>query len=287
MDDGPLREIWHAEHRHLTDIAFRMLGDVREAEDIVQEAFARLVRVGLDEVNDPRGWLIVVVGRLCLDTMRSARVRRVSPMGDAGVDRPSDGPLVDPADRVTLDDTVRMAMLVVLERLSPAERTSFVLHDVFQLDFETVASIVGRTPAACRQLARRARRHLADDPEHGLVDVDAPTHREVTERFISACAGGDLRGLMEVLDPDAAGDGAPGGILPPFRPVVGAAVVARNALMMFGPESPTTLMSITIRRQPAIAVTIDHRIAVVVLLEVRDGRIHHLHAVGHPSALPD
>jgi RNA polymerase sigma-70 factor (ECF subfamily) len=287
MDDQRLSEIWQAEHRHLTDIAFRMLGDVRDAEDMVQEAFARLVRVGLDEVNDARGWLIVVVGRLCLDTMRSARVRHAARPGEAEPELPADATagMDDPADRLTLDDTIRLAMLVVLERLSPAERTAFVLHDVFQFDFETVASIVGRSPAACRQLASRARRHITDDSNRGSFAVEGASHRLVTERFIAACAGGDLNGLMAVLDPDVAGEGTPGGVLPPFRRVVGAANVGRNALWRFGPESGTTLMSMSVRGEPAIIVTMDHRIAVLLLLEVRDGLIHHIRAIGDPAAL--
>src|SRR4030081_3060749 len=125
--DDRIAEVWRVEHRHLLDIAFRMLGDLREAEDAVQEAFIRLVRAGIDGVDDPRGWPTVVVGRICIDMMRSARVRPAAAAGTEPAEPIATGP--DPADRITLDDAVRTALLVVLERLTPAERTAFVLHD--------------------------------------------------------------------------------------------------------------------------------------------------------------
>jgi RNA polymerase sigma-70 factor, ECF subfamily len=281
--DDRIAEVWRAEHRHLLDIAFRMLGDLREAEDAVQEAFIRLVRTGIEHVDDPRGWLTVVVGRICIDVMRSARVRPPAATGAASSEPVGAAP--DPADRVTLDDAVRTALLVVLERLSPAERTAFVLHDVFQLDFDTVGSIVGRSPAAARQLASRARRHISDDAGRGWTPVEPADHRRLTERFIAACAGGDLHGLMAVLDPDVAGDGTPGGFVPAFRPVIGAHRTAPNLLRLFGPASGFTLVSMRLRDQPAVIATIDQRVAAVLLLEVRDGFVHHIHAVGDANGL--
>src|SRR3981081_537979 len=147
--DDALTDIWRRERRRLIDVSSRRLGDVGEAEDIVQEAFIRLTQADLASIEDVRGWLIVVTSRLCLDHLRSARVRRESaidsPLLEQGERASTSG--IDPADRVTLDDSVRMALLSVLELLSPAERTSFVLHDVFQLPFETIAGIVGRSPA--------------------------------------------------------------------------------------------------------------------------------------------
>jgi len=148
-----LDDLWRAHRRYLLDLAFRMLGNIGDAEDIVQEAFTRLLRVDGDEIDDVRGWLVVVVSRLCLDQLRSARVRR-----EVGVEVELADDEVDPADRVTLDDSVRLALHLVLERLTAAERTVFVLHDVFQYPFEEVATIVGRSPTSCCQLASRARR---------------------------------------------------------------------------------------------------------------------------------
>jgi RNA polymerase sigma-70 factor (ECF subfamily) len=281
--DDRIAEVWQVEHRHLLDIAFRMLGDIREAEDAVQEAFIRLVRNGIDGIDDPRGWLTVVVGRICIDMMRSARVRPPTANGAAPpVEALAGAP--DPADRITLDDAVRAALLVVLERLTPPERTAFVLHDVFQLDFDTVGSIVGRSAAASRQLASRARRHIAT-ADRGWEPVEPADHRRVTEGFIAACAGGDLQGLLALLDPDVDGDGSPGGFLPAFRPIRGAHRIAPNLLRRFGPGSGFTLVSMRLRDQPAVVASTQQRVAVVLLLDLVDGRIHHIHAVGDPSAL--
>jgi RNA polymerase sigma-70 factor, ECF subfamily len=285
--DTALTEIWEREHRHLLDISFRMLGNVSEAEDMVQEAFARLTRVDLDSVNDPRGWLTVVVGRLCLDHLRSARVRRESAVDipDIPADDVHGASAVDPADRVTLDDTVRIALLAVLERLTPAERTAFVLHDVFQLPFETVAGIVGRSPVACRQLARRARAHVREHGQPIRIEVEPSEHRVVVERFIAACSGGDLDALLQVLDPDVAGDGTPGGVNPAIPALVGRDNVAKRLLALLGPRSGSTLMSLAVGDQPAIVVTRESTIVVLLLLDVRDGVIDHVHAVGDPIGL--
>src|SRR5215467_16086407 len=152
----------YREHRpYLVDLAFRMLGDIGAAEDVVQDAFARLMRSGPGEIDDERGWLIVVTSRLCLDQIRSARSRREfarDPGDIEGAALPTRAELADPADRITFDDSVRLALLVVLQRLSPAERVVFVLHDIFQMPFGTIAETVGRTLLACRQLATRAGR---------------------------------------------------------------------------------------------------------------------------------
>src|SRR5204863_4224364 len=145
VTDVALGRAWREHRRHLLDVAFRMLGNLSDAEDVVQEAFARLVPATLDEIDDVGGWLVVVVSRLCLDRLRA---QRRHPTVAAAADREggADGPTsADPADRVTMDDNVRIALHVMLERLTPAERTAFVLHDVFQYSFEAISDIVGRT----------------------------------------------------------------------------------------------------------------------------------------------
>lgn len=283
-----ITQIAQRERRHLLDVAFRMLGDLAQAEDIVQEALFRLSRAELDTIDDPAGWLVVVVGRLCLDHLRSARVRRESSIdGDSLADAFATlDASADPADRITLDDSVRFALLVVLERLTPAERTAFVLHDVFQLSFDTIASIVGRTPTACRQLASRARRRLGDASDPVRSHVESAQHRAVVERFIAACTGGDLGALMQVLAPDALGDATPGGVISGgARPARGARDVARRILQYGGPGSGTTLVSIFINNQPAVSLVRDGHTIVVVLLTIRDNLIEHLHAVGDPVGL--
>jgi len=162
--DEQVIQAWNAHRPYLVDLAFRMLGDIGAAEDVVQDAFARLLREPRGEVTDDRGWLIVVTSRLCLDQIRSARSRRerTHDAGEiefvsGGQPPPGRGAPGDPADRVTLDDDIQLALLVVLQRLGPAERVVFVLHDIFGVPFDSVAETLGRPAATCRQLARQPR----------------------------------------------------------------------------------------------------------------------------------
>jgi RNA polymerase sigma-70 factor (ECF subfamily) len=268
-----------------------MLGDVSLAEDMAQEALVRLGRSDLDSIQDVRGWLVVVVGRLCLDHLRSASARRETTTDQSALDvasiasAPSNGAL-DPADRVTLDDNVRHALLAVLERLTPAERTAFVLHDVFQFSFDTIGSIVGRTPTACRQLASRARQRLRAESVPIRPHIESAQHHVVVERFMAAAAGGDLGALMEVLDPEVSGAGTPGGVIKAgARPTHGPRNVARRVIGYVGPHTNTTLVSWFVNDQPAVLVTQNGSIIVVLLLDIRDGLIDHLHAVGDPIGL--
>src|SRR5260370_35763101 len=208
QDGGRIGQAYREHRPYLVDLAFRMLGDIGAAEDVVRDAFTRLMRADVGEIADERGWLIVVTSRLCLDQIRSARSRRerAHDPGDIDVAAPPAQPaLPDPADRVTLDDSVHLALLVVLQRLTPAERVVFVLHDIFGMPFDTVAQTVGRTSPACRQLARRARQKIAEGQPGPCADVASAEHRLVTERFIAACANADLDGLLAVLAPDAGG----------------------------------------------------------------------------------
>jgi RNA polymerase sigma-70 factor, ECF subfamily len=185
-----------------------MLGDIGAAEDVVQDAFTRLMRAAPGEIADERGWLIVVTSRPCLDQIRSARSRRerASDPGQIEAVAPAArGTLADPAGRVTFDDSVHLALLVMLQRLTPAERVVFVLHDAFGMPFDTVAKTVGKTSQACRQLATSARQEISGG---GGVrfDVTAAEHRAVTDKFMAAAAKGDLGGLIEVLASGASGD---------------------------------------------------------------------------------
>ena len=200
---------WTSNHAHLTNLAFGILGDLGAAEDAVQEAFARLVAADVDGIVDDRGWLTVVTSRICFDKVRSAPRRREFGYGDTTLETGSD-PLLSPGagnplDRITLDDEVRLALLVMLQRLSPPERVVFVLHDVFQVPFDAIAQTVGRPVPSCRQLARRARLKLQDG---GLVPSGSidPEHQLVTQAFIDACSGGNVNDLLQLLDPEVAGD---------------------------------------------------------------------------------
>ena len=288
--DPRIGEIARSERRHLVDVAFRMLGDLGRAEDMVQEAFVRLARSDLDSIDDVRGWLVVVVGRLCLDHLRSASSRREAATEHSTLElatapsRSNHEP--DPADRATLDDSVRSALLQVLERLTPPERTAFVLHDVFQFPFDTISSIVGRTPTACRQLASRARQRLRAESAPIRAHIESPEHHVVVERFMVAASGGDLSALMEVLDPEVSGGGTAGGVIAGGgTPAYGPEKVARRVIGYVGPHSGTTLVSSFVNDQPAVLVALDGSIIVVLLLNIRDGLIEHVHAVGDPIGL--
>ena len=280
-----LGQAWRDHRRHGLDIAFRMLGNLAEAEDVVQEAFARLVRADLDRIDDVGGWLVVVVSRLCLDRLRAGQRHPTSPEAHLAA-RPADD-AVDPADRVTLDDNVRLALHLILERLTAAERTVFVLHDVFQYPFDAIADIVGRTPAACRQLASRARRTIRAEGGRARFVVEPAEQRQVTERFIAACAGGDLDGLLALLDPDVSGDAEVGGRIG-TRTVVGAGPVAAGLLQFFGPDSGTTLLSVpaTGRAGDAGFVALRQgRVMAVATLTIRAGRVAHIDSLADPTRL--
>src|SRR5581483_1170568 len=255
-------------------------GSVSEAEDAVQEAFMRLLNVDLDEIEDVRGWLVVVTGRICLDQMGSARVRHAAghnPSPEVATDTP------DPADVVTLDDSIRMALAVVLERLTPPERAAFVLHDVFQFSFEDVASIVGRSPAACRQLASRARRHMQEETGPARFSVEAADERAVAERFIAACAGGQLEELLAVLDPDVAGHAELGVI--PHVDVEGRENVAPRVLALFGPRTESTLVSVPINGEPGILAFRNGRPFALMVLRTKNGLVDHISSVADPRQL--
>ncbi|WP_269750562.1 RNA polymerase sigma factor SigJ [Herbidospora daliensis] len=205
----------------LVRLAYGLLGDLQESEDVVQEAWLRLNQA--EPPDDVEAWLVVTVSRLALDVLKSARKRREEYVGPWLPEPVVDA---DPADRVTLDESLSMAMFVVLESLSPAERTAFVLHDVFGVPFDEVAKAVGRTTAACRQLAARARRHVQDKAPRFDVDVD--DHKRVVDAFAAACAGRDIEGLLAVLDPDVVLRSDGGGLVKAaLRPIRGAGKVAR------------------------------------------------------------
>jgi RNA polymerase sigma-70 factor, ECF subfamily len=278
---------WRAHHRYVLDVAYRMLGSVTEAEDVVQEAFARLVRADVDEIDDVRGWLVVVVSRLCLDQLRSARVRRETYVGP-WLPEPvvaAAGTPVDPADRITLDDSVRIALLVVLERLTPAERAAFVLHDVFEFSFDDVAEIVGRTPEACRQLASRARRRIREETGPGRFTVDPVQLQRVAARFIEAATAGDLGALMDVLDPAVVGWTDSGGVVAaPLEPVVGRDAVAHRFLW-FLREFQVSLRPASVNGEPGVLGYQDGRLLAVIAFQVRDGVISRIHGIANPLKL--
>ena len=274
-------EAWRSHRPYLVNLAYQMLGDVGDAEDVAQETFLRLSRADLNEIEDVRGWLTVVASRLCLDQVRSARARYERPDTPDLEDRQPASGRLDPADRITLDDEVRTALLEVLRRLSPAERVAFVLHDVFGVPFDSIAETVGRPVGTCRQLARRARAKFTT-AQPKLNDVASAEHQLVTEKFITACANGDIAALTAVLDPAVWGVGT---VLadpaPPPQINHGPDAVATNLLRYIGPE--VTLVSGP-AGQPAVLAFADRRLFAAIVLTIRGGFVTKIEAVADPSA---
>lgn len=224
-------------HRiHLTGVAYRMLGSVTDAQDAVQETWLRWQRADRSAIDEPRAWLTTVIGRICLDVLRSARVRRETYVGpwlpEPIVARLPDPNTVDPGERVAQTAEVRMALLVMLERLSPEQRVAFVLHDVFDVPFAEVAGILGGSTESARQLASRARRAVrAEAPRRS---PELAEQRQVVAAFLRACRDGDLTGLLAVLAPDTVATGDGGGVAPAGkRPLVGAETVGRFLLGIY------------------------------------------------------
>jgi RNA polymerase sigma-70 factor (ECF subfamily) len=283
IEGSGFNQAWAEHHGFLLDVAYRLLGSYGDAEDIVQEAFTRLLRSDLDPIENVRAWLVVVVSRLCLDYLRSARVRHEAYVGPWFPE-----PIVDadPAGLVTLDESVRMAMLIVLERMSPAERVVFVLHDVFEFPFEKIAVMVGRTPAACRQLASRARRRVREDAGDGRFVFDRAEQQRVVDAFIAACASGEVERLLPLLDPSVAGWADVGGLLAPVRqPNVGPAKVGENVMRFFGVASGTVLEARDINGAPGIVAYRDGELAAVIALTARAGAITRVYVVADPRKL--
>ncbi|HET8630330.1 MAG TPA: sigma-70 family RNA polymerase sigma factor [Thermomicrobiales bacterium] len=198
MDGDWLAERFEADRSRLRAVAYRLLGSASEADDAVQEAWLRLSRADTSEVANLSGWLTTVVARVCLDMLRARRSRREEPLA------PDSGSVPDAADperEALLAESVGLAMLAVLQRLAPAERVAFVLHDVFGVPFEEIAGIVGRSPVAARQLASRGRRRVRGASAEGRA-ADVARQRDIVAAFFRAARGGDLRALLAVLDPD-------------------------------------------------------------------------------------
>jgi RNA polymerase sigma-70 factor (ECF subfamily) len=224
-----LADKFEADRARLRSVAYRMLGSRSEADDAVQEAWLRLTRTDAAEIGNLTGWLTTVVGRVCLDMLRTRRARNEDYVG-TWLPEPvvTLGEAADPAEETVLADSVGLALLVVLERLTPAERLSFVLHDMFGVPFEEIAPIVGRSSTAARQLASRARRRVRGAAP--TPDADLATQREVVDAFLAASRAGDFDALLEVLDPEVvfridAGTG------PLARPaVIGAKAVAQQVV---------------------------------------------------------
>jgi RNA polymerase sigma factor (sigma-70 family) len=274
------------EHRaHLRAVAYRMLGSVSEADDAVQEAWLRLSRSDTREIENLGGWLTTVVGRVCLNMLRSRRTRREDPL-DVHVPEPivsrEDG--LDPEHEALLADSVGLAMLVVLETLTPAERLAFVLHDMFAVPFDEIGPMVGRSPAAARQLASRARRRVQG--EAPAPDPDLGRQREVVDAFFAAAREGDFEALVTVLDPDVVLRSDGGAARPAATHVVhGAEAVARRA-MTFARLSPFVRPAL-VNGAAGVVVAPRGRPFSVMAFAVRNGRIVAIDGLADPERLKE
>jgi RNA polymerase sigma-70 factor, ECF subfamily len=282
------RDEWLAqrfeEHRgHLRAVAYRMLGSLAEAEDAVQEAWLRLSRAETRDVENLRGWLTTVVARVCLNVLRSRRAHPEQSL-DTHVPDPIVGPEsgLDPEREAELADSVGLAMLVVVDTLAPAERVAFVLHDMFGVSFEEIASILGRSPTATRQLASRARRRVQGSPR--VPDTDIAGQRQVVDAFFAAARGGDFETLIAVLDPNVVLR-SDGGVLRPAASVVvrGAEAVARQALMFARPL--TSVRSTLVNGAAGVVIVPDDQPVSVMAFTVRGGRIMEINALTDPERL--
>jgi RNA polymerase sigma-70 factor, ECF subfamily len=282
MDEGDYLAERFEEHRvHLRAVAYRMLGSLSEADDALQEAWLRVSRAGTGNVENLAGWLTTVVGRVCLNMLRSRTTRREDPL-DWHVPDPIVSPAggLDPEDEVLLADSVGLALLVVLEMLPPAERLAFVLHDMFDVPFNEIAPLVGRSPTAARQLATRARRRV-----HGAApapDSDVGRQREIVDAFFAAAREGDFDALVAVLDPDVVLR-SDRGALPGSAVLRGAEAVAGQALMFAGPSRQ--LRPALINGAAGAVVTIEGRPVSVMGFTIKDGKILAIDALGDPERL--
>ncbi|WP_329150351.1 sigma-70 family RNA polymerase sigma factor [Streptomyces niveus] len=275
MDENEfLARRFEAHRTHLRAVAYRMLGSLSEADDAVQEAWFKLHRSDTREVENLAGWLTTVVGRVCLDMLRSRAAVRLPDPIISGVDG------VDPEQEALLADSVGLALLVVLESLAPAERLAFVLHDLFAVPFEEIAPVVGRTPAAARQLASRARRRV-----HGAApvpDPDISKQREVVDAFLAAARDGDFDALVALLDPDIVVR-SDGGTLRPGGLVRGAAAVAGGAI--FAAQFAEVSRPALVNGAAGVVATAEGRPLSVMAFTITNGRIASIAILNDPERL--
>jgi RNA polymerase sigma factor (sigma-70 family) len=271
------------EHRpHLRAVAYRMLGSVSEADDAVQDAWLRVSRADASEVDNLGGWLTTVVARVCLNMLRARKTRRELPL-DTQLPDPVISPyrMPQPDDQAVLADSVSLALLVVLDTLSPAERLAFVLHDMFGLPFEEIAVMVDRSPAAARQLASRARRRIKG------VEIPAPDHdrvrqRAVVDAFFRAARGGDFDALVAVLDPDVVLRADFGGRRPAAPKITrGAAGVAKQAVIGALPHAE--LHPALVNGAAGVVITVRGRPFAILGFTVTNGKIIEIDAIADPE----
>jgi|HubBroStandDraft_6_1064221.scaffolds.fasta_scaffold110547_1 RNA polymerase sigma-70 factor (ECF subfamily) len=272
---------FEANRPRLRAVAYRMLGSASEADDAIQEAWLHVSRSAADGVENLNGWLTTVVARVCLDMLRSRKSRREEPLtGDPrGAALTSE---MSPESEAVLADSVGLAMLIVLDKLEPAERVAFVLHDMFDLPFGQIAGITGRSPAAARQLASRARRRVRGTPS--VTGTGLARQREVVEAFLAASRGGDFEALLAVLDPDVTLQ-ADEAVTPPGVPrqLKGATVIARQGLA-FSRRAQSARLAL-VNGAVGLIVAPRGRLSIAVSLTIVNGKITEMDVVADPERL--
>ena len=279
-----LTEGFETNRGRLRAVAYRMLGSLTEADDAVQEAWLRVARADASEVDNLSAWLTTIVARVCLNALRSRNARREEPL-DAHVPDPvitrADGP--DPEEQALLADSVGLALQVVLETLTPAERLAFVLHDTFGLPFEEIAPMVDRSPAAARQLASRARRRVRGADVHS-PDRDVARQREVVDAFFAAAHGGDFDALVAVLDPDVVSRiDAGAGALIPSGVLHGAATVARQTLAIASIAAPKH--PVLVNGAAGVVITLGGQPVAVMGFTVSGGKVVEINSIVDPDRI--
>lgn len=284
------------ERRQLINLTYRLLGSLADAEDVVQETYTRWYAMSPDQqqaIESPGGWLMTVASRICLDLLGSARARRERYVGDwlpeplpastEWLSGRAGGGAVDPADRVTLDESINMAFLVVLEAMTPAERVAFILHDVFRYPFAEVADIVGRTPAACRQLASSARRRIS---ESQAPPAPTPEQADVVKEFKRAWEAKDIEALVGLLDPEATAIADSGGLTKAhLLPLEGGDAIARAYVDIASSAPGLTVLERTVNGQPGLVAQLDGITVTVYAFDIVDGRIRRIWAMRNPEKL--
>ena len=278
-----LADQFESQRGHLRGVAYRMLGSVSEADDAIQETWIRLSRTDANEIENLRAWLTTVVARVCLNILRSRKSRRETPL-EPHIPDPilSNENGMDPEQEALLGDSVGLALFVVLDSLTPAERVAFVLHDVFAVPFDEIAPVVGRTPAAARQLASRARRRVRGAR---VPDADLAGQRAVVDAFLAAARNGDFEALLALLDPDVVSTADGGVRRPGFRRVVhGAEAVAAGArtFQRFAEGSRRVLVNGT---PGVVSWAPNGELLAVASFIVRGGRIVSIDALADPDRL--
>ncbi|MCW2627715.1 RNA polymerase sigma factor SigJ [Mycobacterium sp.] len=296
-DDGsdPSLSAIMIERRQLINLTYRLLGSLSDAEDVVQETYARwytMSRQQQQAIESPGGWLMTVASRICLDLLGSARARRERYVGEwipepvpAATEWISGrvGAASDPADRVTLDESINMAFLIVLESMTPAERVAFILHDVFRYPFAEVAEIVGRTPAACRQLASSARRRIGASQ---APPTPTTQQADIVKDFKLAWEAKDIDALISLLDPEATAIADGGGLARAhLDSIEGSEQIARACVVIAGRTPNLSILERTVNGQPGLVAQLDGATVTVFAFDVAGERIKHIWAVRNPEKL--